>query len=276
MIHDADQQPANRDRVSFTQPDSLDYRVAVADMCEFLDVARKLVVLTGAGISTESGIPDFRGPQGVWSRVQATSHRAFLNDPEARERYWQIRNQMRPLVAAARPNDAHRALVALHARGTLAGVITQNFDGLHQEAGLPAEAVIELHGTNRQAECQTCGRRYDIDEMQARVDAGERDPRCSDCGGLLKAATILFGQRIPQRVLDAAFGLVRECDALLVVGSSLRVVPAARIPLVALQRHVPLLILNLEPTPLDARADVVLHAAAAIALPEMVAGLGAR
>ncbi len=245
------------------------YAMAIADIREFVSEARRIVVLTGAGASTESGIPDFRSPGGIWSRVGATSYRAFLSDAQARRTYWQLRGELRECVERARPNAVHLALAELHRRGVLAGVITQNFDGLHQDAGVPPEKVIELHGTSRAAECQSCGARQPIAEVQARVDAGEEDPRCA-CGGYLKAATILFGQRLPQAALDAALALARSCDLFLVVGSSLRVVPAARLPLVALDGGAPLVIVNLEPTRLDARADVVLHAPAGPALSAIV------
>lgn len=248
-------------------------REALADCVEFLTDARRLVVLTGAGISTESGIPDFRGPAGLWAKHPPASYAMFMGDVAARRDYWRLRRELHGRVAAARPNDGHHALVALERRGGLAGIITQNFDGLHQIAGNTPARVIELHGTSREAACQTCGARQPIDAVQARVTAGEDDPRCP-CGGYLKAATILFGQRVPDGPLAAALELARTCDCLLVVGSSLRVAPAARLPLVALERHAPLLIINLEPTPLDARADVVLRAPAGQALRQIVTRLG--
>jgi len=247
--------------------------IAVADMAELMEEARRLVVLTGAGISTASGIPDFRSPGSPWLANPPTPWRAFLNDPAARREYWRSRRALSGQVAAARPNAAHRALVDLERRGILAGIVTQNFDGLQQDAGSAPERVIELHGTSREAACQSCGARLPMVEVQRRVDAGEEDPRCAACGGLLKSATILFGQPIPRDTLDAALALARSCDLFLVVGSSLRVMPAASLPLLALERGAPLLIVNLEPTPLDDRADVVLHAAAAEALPAVVARL---
>jgi NAD-dependent deacetylase len=250
-------------------------RTAILDIAEFLADARRLVVLTGAGVSTESGIPDFRSPGGVWSRLPPTSYRAFMSDPAARRDYWRLRRELRGLATSARPNPAHVALAALERRGALAGLITQNFDGLHQAAGSSPDRVIELHGTAHEAACQSCGARSPIAAVQARVDAGDDDPRCPACGGFLKAATILFGQPIPPVALAAAQALAHDCDLFLVVGSSLRVIPAARLPLLALDRGVPLLILNLEPTPLDARADVVLRAPAGQALPRILAALPA-
>lgn len=245
-------------------------RAALEDAVEFLEDARHIVALTGAGISTESGIPDFRGEGGLWTRVAATSYRAFQSDAGARRDYWRLRRELMPLVRGARPNAAHLALAALDRRGVLSGVITQNFDGLHQLAGIAAERVIELHGTSHEAACQSCGARQPIAGVQARVEAGEEEPLC-DCGGFLKAATILFGQPLPPEALAAAKGLLAGCDLLLVIGSSLRVVPAARLPLVALERGAPMVIVNLEPTPLDQRADVVIRAPAGWALRRLIA-----
>jgi NAD-dependent deacetylase len=243
-------------------------------MAEFVAGARRMVVLTGAGASTESGIPDFRGPGGIWSRAAATSHRAFLTSPEARRDYWRLRRELGPTVAAAQPNAVHRALAELERRGILAGIVTQNFDGLHQAAGSSLGRVIELHGTSREAACQSCGARSPIEPVQARVEAGEEDPRCT-CGGYLKAATILFGQPLPPDALARARELAANCDLFLVVGSSLRVNPAARLPLLALDRGVPLLIVNLEATRYDERADVVLRAQAGPALRAVVDALPA-
>src|SRR5262249_7925823 len=252
--------------------DTPEAHTLIRDMAEFVEDAQHLVVLSGAGVSTESGIPDFRGPNGVWSRRSPTSYRAFMEDPAARREYWHTRRELSALVRQARPNAAHSALAWLERRGILAGIVTQNFDGLHQEAGSVPEHVIEVHGTSGEAACQSCGARAPMAEVQARADIDDEDPRCA-CGGFLKAATILFGQSVPRPQLDAALALTRACDLFLVVGSSLRVVPAARLPLVALERGVPLLILNLEPTPLDDRADVVLHAPAGWALPRLIAQL---
>lgn len=239
------------------------------DAAELIQQAKRIVVLTGAGISTESGIPDFRSPGSIWQRYPPTSYQDFINKPEARQNYWQIRRNLSGKVAAAQPNVAHYALVELERRQILQGVITQNFDGLHQDAGHDPERVIELHGTSRAAACTLCGARSSIVELQQRVDAGEVDPRCS-CGGFLKAATILFGQRVPQAELTRAKELAATCDLFLVVGSSLKVMPAAALPRLALRRDVPLIIVNLQPTPLDDVADVVIHEKAGVVLPSLV------
>ncbi len=241
------------------------------DAAELIQPARRIVVLTGAGISTESGIPDFRSPGSIWQQQPPVSYQDFLNKPQARRGYWQTRRNLSARVAAAQPNAAHRALVELEHRQKLLGVITQNFDGLHQDAGHPPERVIELHGTSRFAACTLCGARSSMAELQQRIDVGEVDPCCSVCGGFLKAATILFGQHLPEAELARAKALSTECDLFLVVGSSLKVIPAATLPRLALRRNVPLIIINLQPTPLDDDADVVIHEKAGLVLPPLVA-----
>jgi NAD-dependent deacetylase len=248
-----------------------DLQEQLQDAAELIQQARQIVALTGAGISTESGIPDFRSPGSIWQRYPPTSYQDFINKPEARQNYWQIRRSLSGKVAAAQPNAAHYALVELERRGVLEGVITQNFDGLHQDAGHNPERVIELHGTSRAAACTLCGARSSITELQQRVDAGEVDPRCPDCGGFLKAATILFGQRVPEVELSRAKELAATCDLFLVVGSSLKVMPAATLPRLALHRDIPLIIVNLRPTPLDDAADVVIHEKAGVVLPSLAA-----
>ncbi len=240
------------------------------DAAELMQYAHRIVVLSGAGISTESGIPDFRSPGSPWEKNPPTSYRDFLEKPEARRRYWETRRSLYAQVSAAQPNDAHRALAELERREKLSGIITQNFDGLHQDAGNDPAHIVELHGTSRFAGCTLCGRRSSMSELQGRIDAGEIDPRCEVCGGLLKAATILFGQRVPDEELARAKALTEQCDLFLVVGSSLKVIPAATLPRLALNRHVPLIIINLQPTTLDPAADVVIHEKAGTALPAIV------
>jgi len=243
------------------------------DAVELMQQAKKIVALTGAGISTESGIPDFRSPGSPWLTSPPVSYRDFIHKPEARRQYWQGRRNLSPQVATARPNAAHLALANLERRQMLLGVITQNFDGLHQDAGNQANNVIELHGTSRAAACTLCGARSSMSELQQRIDTGESDPQCSSCGGYLKSATILFGQRIPEAVLGRAKELTAACDLFVVVGSSLKVMPAAMLPRMALQRNIPLIIINLQPTSLDAGADVVIHEQAGYVLPQLVAML---
>ena len=240
------------------------------DAAELLRSAQQIVALTGAGISTESGIPDFRSPGSIWLSQPPVSYHDFINKPEARQQYWQTRHGLSSQVVGARPNAAHRALADLERREKLLGVITQNFDGLHQDAGHRPERVIELHGTSREAACTLCGARSSITEVQGRVDKGEIDPRCHLCGGFLKAATILFGQRVPEVELARAKELAAICDLFLVVGSSLKVMPAAMLPRLALNRNVPLFIINLQPTSLDSVADVVIAEKAGVVLPQLV------
>ncbi len=230
------------------------------DMVEFLEISSQIVVLTGAGASTESGIPDFRSADGIWRRYPPSTYQDFISKPEARKRYWELRRTMGKQVAEAKPNQTHYALAELERMGKLSAVITQNFDGLHQDAGNTPERVIELHGTSRMAACTRCGTRSLMSDLQQRIEAGEEDPQCGLCGGYLKAATILFGQPLPRAELDRAIALAQSCDLFLVIGSSLRVSPASRLPALAVERGTPLIIINREPTPLDTRADIVLHA----------------
>jgi len=240
------------------------------DAAELMQQAQRIVALTGAGISTESGIPDFRSPGSPWEKNPPTSYRDFLEKPEARQRYWQTRSNLSTQVRMAQPNAAHRALAELEHRGKLSGIITQNFDGLHQDAGNNPEHIVELHGTSRFAGCTLCGKRSSMSDLQQRIDAGEVDPRCDECGGLLKAATILFGQRVPDAELARAKQLTESCDLFLVVGSSLKVIPAATLPRLALNRNVPLILINLQPTTLDAAADVVISEKAGVVLPAIM------
>jgi len=242
------------------------------DAAELVQHARHIVALTGAGISTESGIPDFRSPGSIWQQHPPVNYRDFLHKPEARQSYWAIRHSLTKRVMEARPNAAHQALVELEHRQRLLGVITQNFDGLHQDAGHAPERVIELHGTSRFAACTLCGAHSSMSDLQQRIDAGEVDPRCSLCEGFLKAATILFGQRVPETELARAKEISEACDLFLVIGSSLKVTPASTLPRLALKRNVPLIIVNLQPTTLDTYADVAIHEKAGVILPRLVNG----
>jgi NAD-dependent deacetylase len=243
------------------------------DAVELIQPARRIVVLTGAGISTESGIPDFRSPGSIWQQQPPVSYQDFISKPEARLKYWQTRRALSRQVARAKPNAAHYALAQLERMGMLLGIITQNFDGLHQDAGNQPERIVELHGTSREAACTLCDARSSIQELQQRIDAGETDPACPLCGGYMKTATILFGQRVPQVVLVRAREMVENCDLFLVIGSSLQVTPAATLPRLALAKDAPLIIINLQTTPLDDYADVILRAKAGDTLPPIVAAL---
>ena len=235
-----------------------------------LGAARRIVVFSGAGISTESGIPDFRSPGGLWARYdpRQLGYRRYLTDPAARRLAWRLRRELFHLDA--RPNAAHLACACLAGAGRLAGVVTQNIDGLHLDAGLPPELVVEVHGTGRQVVCLGCGDRSPMAAAVARVEAGEDDPACHGCGGILKAATVSFGQAIPPPVWARAEALAGGCDALLAVGSSLVVEPAARLPVLAKRAGAAVVVLNREPTPLDGLADAVLHGEAGTLLPALV------
>jgi NAD-dependent deacetylase len=243
------------------------------DTVELMQQAKRIVALTGAGISTESGIPDFRSPDSVWRENPPVGYHDFLQNADARQKYWQTRKGLSGQVADARPNAAHLALAELERRNILLGIITQNFDGLHQDAGHDPERVVELHGTSRYAACTLCGARSSMQALQQRIDSGERDPRCELCGGFLKAATILFGQRVPEAELARAKEMALNSDLFLVIGSSLKVTPASTLPRLALQRNVPLIIINLQPTALDPYADVAIHERAGDVLPAIVAKL---
>ncbi len=244
------------------------------DAIELMQHARSITALTGAGVSTESGVPDFRSPGSPWLEQPPISYKEFITSSEARRKYWQTRRALSGKVAGAEPNAAHHALAALEHSGKLHGLITQNFDGLHHDAGNSPERIVELHGTSREAACTLCGTRSSIQELQRRIDEGEVDPACHLCGGFLKAATILFGQRVPEQALTRAKEMAIACDLFLVVGSSLKVTPAASLPRLAVAHDIPLIIINLQPTPLDDYADVVMHDYAGAVLPVLVEGIG--
>ncbi len=233
-----------------------------------LQGARRILVFTGAGTSTESGIPDFRGPHGVWRSRDPSRWdlSAYLADPEVRRERWLDR--LSSPVDAARPNAAHRAVVALERTGRAPVVVTQNIDGLHQVAG--SSDVIELHGTTRAAVCLGCSRRLSIDSVLDRVREGDADPHCEGCGGILKTATISFGQNLVVADVERAMEEARRCDLCLAVGSTLSVWPAAGVPLEAVRGGATLVILNQGETDLDATADLLLDGPAGILLPGLV------
>jgi NAD-dependent deacetylase len=238
-----------------------------------------ITVLAGAGISTDSGIPDFRGPQGLWTKDPGAAAMAtidtYVSDPEVRRRAWRSRRD-HP-AWRAEPNVAHTALVELERAGLLRAIITQNIDGLHQRAGSSPETVIEIHGTMRDAECLTCGLVTPMPEVLERVDAGEEDPPCPACGGIQKSATISFGQALKREVLDAAIHAARSCDLFVAVGTSLTVQPAAGLCLEAVEHGALLVILNAQETPYDEIADAVLRGPVGETLPELVrTAIGAR
>ena len=219
--------------------------------------ANHVVVLTGAGISTESGIPDFRGPNGVWTKDPAAEKTAqleyYMGDPDVRRRAWQ--NRIKGNYFSAEPNAAHRALVDLERKGALQFLVTQNVDGLHHAAGQSPERVVEIHGNVREVKCMTCGWRGPMEETLDRVRAGEGDPACTECGGILKSATISFGENLVAQDLDRAQREAARADVFLALGTSLVVYPAAALPEVALRTGARLVIFNAEETPFDPYAD---------------------
>lgn len=228
---------------------------AVGELASVLRRARRTIAFTGAGISTESGISDFRSPGGLWSRMKPVLYDDFLRDRAERVRYWTMRNELYAETRGARPNAGHLALAELERRGLLYAVITQNIDGLHQDAG--SRRVLELHGTNRVVACVSCGREWPPDAVLARIAAGDPAPDCESCGKPLKSRTISFGQPLPPVVLQESFQLARWCEVCLAIGSSLVVEPAASIPRAAVESGARLFIINREPTPLDHLADAV-------------------
>ena len=234
--------------------------------------ARAVTVLTGAGISTESGIPDFRGPQGVWTKdpqaAAMSSIDVYVADPDVRRRAWRSRRD-HP-AWGAEPNAGHRALVDLERAGRLRAIITQNIDGLHQKAGSDPDLVIEVHGTMLEAECLVCGRRTPMPEVLARIDLGEDAPPCLTCGGIQKSATISFGQALRPEVFAAAERAARDCDVFLAVGSSLGVQPAAGLCTEAIGAGARLVIINAQETPYDRLADAIVREPIGTVLPTFV------
>jgi NAD-dependent deacetylase len=240
---------------------------------DWLTTARRICVLTGAGISTDSGIPDYRGPDGVWTRdpdaEKLVTLSYYVADPDIRRRAWRMREELQ--VGDVRPNPAHEALAALERRGRLRALVTQNVDGLHQAAGSSPGAVLEIHGTVHEVECLTCGDRTTMRSALDRLAAGEEDPACLVCGGILKSATISFGQELDERVLAAAATAADDCDVFLAAGTSLQVWPAAGLVEIAAARGARIVIVNAEPTPHDELADLVVREPIGTALPRLLA-----
>ena len=232
--------------------------------------AARIVGFTGAGISTESGVPDFRSPNGVWAQNRIVDFQEFVSSEAGRIEYWRQKALAWPAMRDAQPNAGHRAFVELHRQGRLDALVTQNIERLHQRSGLPADKVLELHGTTTEAVCLACGDRITSDEACRRIEDGEKAPRCRECGGFLKPATISFGQAMPHEVMVQAKVAAETCDLLLAVGSSLVVEPAASIPRVARQAGARLIIVNRDPTPLDGIADAVVQGEIGAVLPELV------
>ncbi|MGW7206227.1 SIR2 family NAD-dependent protein deacylase [Streptomyces sp. NPDC054837] len=231
-----------------------------------------VALLSGAGISTDSGIPDYRGPNGLWRRdpeaEKLVTYGYYMDDPEIRRRSWRMRRENRTLKAE--PNAAHIAVAELERSGVPVRVITQNVDGLHQLAGMPARKVLELHGSARSFVCTKCHARGPMEDALARVEAGEDDPACRECGGILKSATVMFGERLDPVVLGEAVSITKACQVFIAVGSTLQVQPAAGLAGVAADHGARLIIVNVEPTPYDERADEVVREPIGTALPKLL------
>ena len=252
--------------------------MSLDEVAAWLRESRSTVALTGAGVSTESGIPDFRGPNGIWTRDPASERLSnigyYIANPEIRRESW--RRRVDHPAWGAKPNAAHRALAAMEAAGRLQLLVTQNIDGLHLAAGSSPQRLVEIHGTIRETACLGCGDRRPMRETLARVEAGEPDPACERCGGILKSATVSFGQNLDPDLLARAEGAAAGAELFLAIGTSLTVYPVARLPEIALDAGARLVILNAEPTPLDDLAHAVVRGQAGEALTALVAAAVAR
>jgi NAD-dependent deacetylase len=248
----------------------MDYIEAIAEM---IVNSKKVVVFTGAGFSTESEIPDFRGTNGVWTKFDPNELNLpnFLRREDIREKYWQVHRLFWEAVKDAKPNAGHYAVTELHTMGKLDCVITQNTDGLHQKSGTPDNKVLELHGTMHWVDCLDCGTRYPRSHAHDKMLAGEKVPRCEKCRGILKPATVAYGQSMPERETREAGERSGACDLFLAAGSSLVVYPAAQMPLLAKQGGAKLVIMNLTETPHDGYADVIVKEKTGATLAKIVA-----
>ena len=242
----------------------------LAELAGIIEGARQAVVFTGAGISTESGIPDFRSPGGIWTRMKPIYFADFLASDEARRETWRRRFATDETMRKAEPNRGHRAIAALINRGKAAAVITQNIDGLHQASGVPANRVIELHGNTTYAHCLDCAQRYEIESIRATFEQSGEAPCCVSCGGHVKTATVSFGQSMPPAAMIRAEEETLASDLFIAIGSSLVVYPAAGFPEMAARNGTRLVILNREATGLDPYADLVLHREIGVTLGEAV------
>jgi len=229
--------------------------VTLHDFAQRIKQTGNIVCFTGAGISTESGVPDFRSPGGIWTKYTPVYFSDFINSEEARVRAWSMKREIHELYKDVRPNLGHYFICSLEERGKLLGLITQNIDGLHSLAGLPDEKIVELHGTDRKVICLSCEKSFDPDGVMKDLVGDFKSPRCNECGGLLKSATISFGQAMPAEPMRRAQLLSEEARIFVVFGSSLQVQPAASFPVLAKQNGAFLAIVNREPTPLDEIAD---------------------
>lgn len=244
----------------------------IAKGADLINKAEKILVFSGAGLSTESGIPDFRSPGGLWSKYDPSDFYfdKIISDEKARVKYWQMSTETYQIIKDAVPNRAHLAIKALEDMGKLIAIVTQNIDRLHHKAGNSPDKIIEIHGTVSSVSCLDCGKTYDRDDIEERLRSGVKVPYCDDCSGILKPDTISFGQAGPTDKMALAFTYAQECNLCIVLGSSLVVYPAASVPAHAVERGAALMIINRDETPLDSQADVVIHESVSSALGQMV------
>ncbi len=231
----------------------------ITKLADMIRESSRIVVFTGAGISTESGIPDFRSPGGIWTKYQPVEFSDFLESEEKRRESWRMKFATESVMKEARPNKGHQSVAELYHMGKLSSVITQNIDGLHQQSGIPDDKIIELHGNATYAKCLDCHKRYELDEIKQRFEVNETPPSCDACGGHIKTATISFGQPMPVKEMEEAEAETLACDLFLAIGSSLVVYPAAGFPQIAKQNGSQLVIINRDETGLDGMADLVLN-----------------
>lgn len=244
----------------------------IAKGADLINKAEKILVFSGAGLSTESGIPDFRSPGGLWSKYDPSDFYfdKIISDEKARVKYWQMSTETYQIIKDAVPNRAHLAIKTLEDMEKLIAIVTQNIDRLHHKAGNSPDKIIEIHGTVSSVSCLDCGKSYDRDDIEERLRSGVKVPYCDDCSGILKPDTISFGQAMPTEKMALAFTYAQECNLCIVLGSSLVVYPAASVPAHAVERGAALMIINRDETPLDSQADVVIHESVSSALGQMV------
>ncbi|MBW2609023.1 MAG: Sir2 family NAD-dependent protein deacetylase [Deltaproteobacteria bacterium] len=233
----------------------------IAKGVELIQEASEILVFTGAGLGTESGIPDFRSPGGIWDRYDPEDFyfQRIVSDEGCRERYWQMSSEYYVVMKEARPNPAHLAIKTLEDTGKLLSIVTQNIDRLHHRAGNSPDKIIEIHGTAFLVTCLNCGKIYERDEIEDRISAGVKIPYCDDCSGILKPDTISFGQAMPEDKMSDAIMYAHRCDLCIAMGSSLVVYPAASVPEEAVNNGARLMIINRDETPLDRKADLLIH-----------------
>jgi NAD-dependent deacetylase len=250
----------------------IDLNQQIEEVADLVVASGRIIVFTGAGVSTESGIPDFRGPGGIWSKYDPDDFtiQKFLSDQAVRKKHWELLIDSELKMTGAEPNAAHYAIAELEQMGKLYGVITQNVDGLHQKAGVSDEMVFQLHGDMSHAKCLSCGTRYPMEEMAERVKKGIEEPTCDHCGGILKPDAVFFGEQLPLDVLTESERRSRTCDLCIALGSTLVVFPAANIPIYAARSGAKLVIINVGPTELDEVAHVRIEGKAGQVTPRII------